>query len=206
MISIHLSVFVSVSALAAAVSWPPAVQAAAIHSGIDEEAQLPYWEVADKGMSLRLIQRLPDQTRGFFQARGFSETDADLIAMNCVFQTVFKNISASTAKATLEYNLHEWVLHSGDRQGRMKTREDWRTEWDARKAPKSAQLAFEWALLPTRQTYRPGDFNWGMSVFGLKPGSRFDDDVVWHQYGEKHTVRVKDMECAPDIQPTPDAP
>ena len=46
----------------------PAV--AAINTGTDAEAELPYWEVVEHGVSIRLVQRLPDQTRGFFQARG----------------------------------------------------------------------------------------------------------------------------------------
>jgi len=41
-----------------------------IESGTDKEARLPFWQISDAGMSLRLVQRLPDQTRGYFQARG----------------------------------------------------------------------------------------------------------------------------------------
>jgi len=44
-----------------------------VSTGTDEEAQLPYWQAADGSVSIRLVQRLPDQTRGFFLARGFSE-------------------------------------------------------------------------------------------------------------------------------------
>ena len=50
----------------------------------DEQAQLPYWEIRDAGMSLRLVQRLPDQTRGFFTARGFSAEHAERIEL-CIF-------------------------------------------------------------------------------------------------------------------------
>lgn len=177
--------------------------AAVVNTGTDKEARLPYWEIIEPGISIRLAQRLPDQTRGFFQARGFSVEDSERIAQGCVFQTVFKNISAMSAPSTIEYNLRDWVVHAaGARRGLM-TREDWRKEWSARKAPKPAQLAFEWSLLPTRQTYRPGDYNWGMTLFGLKPGTEFDLDVVWYQDGKKRMVRLKDVRCAADIHLKP---
>lgn len=177
--------------------------AAVMHTGTDEEAKLPYWEIADRGVTIRLVQRLPDQTRGFFQARGFPAADADLIAQSCVFQTVFKNISQPSDPSPVEYNLRDWVVHAAGAPRAMKTREDWRKEWAARQAPKPAQLAFEWSLFPTRQRYRPGDYNWGMAVFDLKPGTVFDLDVVWHQYGKDHTARFRGMRCAPDIHPEP---
>jgi hypothetical protein len=177
---------------------------AVVNIGTDAETRLPYWEIAEPGVSIRLVQRLPDQTRGFFQARGFSVEDSELIAQSCVFQTVFKNISASPELSTIEYNLRNWVVHvAGARRG-LKLREDWQKEWSARKAPQPAQLAFEWSLLPTRQTYRPGDYNWGMTLFGLRSGVEFDLDVVWHQDGKKRTARLKAVRCAPDVHLKPE--
>src|SRR3989344_4248697 len=159
--------------------------AAVVNTGTDEES------------------RLPDQTRGFFQARGFSVEDSELIAQGCVFQTVFKNISASSEPSTIEYNLRDWVVRAAGARRGLKTREDWQKEWSARKAPQPAQLAFEWSLLPTRQTYRPGDYNWGMMLFGLKPGTGFDLDVVWHQDGKQRTARLKAVRCAADVHLKP---
>ncbi|MCR4302533.1 MAG: hypothetical protein NUV51_13100 [Sulfuricaulis sp.] len=180
-----------------------AVASTAVNTGIDEEARLPYWEIVEPGVSIRLVQRLPDQTRGFFQARGFSVEDSELIAQGCVFQTVFKNSSALSEPDTIEYNLRNWVVRAGAARRGLKTREDWRKEWSARQAPQSAQLAFEWSLLPTRQTYRPGDYNWGMTLFDLKPGTEFDLDIVWHQDGRKRMVRLKGVRCAADVQLKP---
>lgn len=188
----------------AAVMLSQAVPAAAvINIGTDAEAELPYWEVVEHGASIRLVQRLPDQTRGFFQARGFSVADSDHIAMNCVFQTVFRNAAPTSSPGVIEYDLREWVVHTGGARHTMKTREDWKTEWTARQAPPPAQLAFEWVLLPTRQSYGPGDFNWGMTIFGLAPGTEFDLDVVWRQSGERRHARLKGVRCAPDIHPEP---
>jgi len=177
--------------------------AAVISTGTDAEAELPYWEVVEHGVSIRLVQRLPDQTRGFFQARGFSIADSELVAQSCMFQTVIKNVAPPSDQKVIEYNLDEWVVHAAGAQRRMKTREDWQKEWTARRAPKAAQLAFEWGLIPTRQTYRPGDYNWGLSVFNLAPGTPFDLDVVWHQGGERRSARLKGVVCAPDIQVSP---
>ncbi len=179
---------------------------AVVNTGTDDEARLPYWEIVEPGVSIRLVQRLPDQTRGFFQARGFSVADSELIAQSCVFQTVFKNPSTASDPVKIEYNLREWVVHAAGARRAMKTREDWKKIWTARGAPPPAQLAFEWALLPTRQSYGPGDYNWGMSIYGLAPGTQFDLDLVWQQNGERRTARLKGVRCAADIHPQPEAP
>jgi len=173
-------------------------------TGIDAQAQLPYWQIKDEGMSLRLVQRLPIQSRAFFLARGFNKQQVERIAQSCVFQTVFKNVSHEAEQpAPLTYNLREWVIsHNGKHQG-IKTREDWSVEWLAEKVATPVQLAFEWALYPTEQEYKPGDYNWGMSVYDLKPGSKFDLKVVWHQFGKAHSTIIKNMQCAEDINPEP---
>lgn len=173
--------------------------AAEITTGTDEQAQLPYWQVSDIGMSLRLVQRLPMQTRGFFLARGFSKAQTERIAQSCVFQTVFKNLSAdSPKKSALTYNLNDWqVLYKGE-QRTLKTREEWAKEWQQEAVPKPVQLAFEWALYPTQQVYQPGDYNWGMTVYNLPPVSVFDLKVVWQQFGKQHQTTIRNMRCADD--------
>lgn len=186
--------------------WLVAAPAIAIiNTGIDAEAGLPYWEIIDGGVSIRLVQRLPDQTRGFFQARGFSSADAELIAQSCMFQTVFKNVAPASDARAVEYNLDEWVIHAVGKKRKMKTREDWKKVWAARGTAKAARLAFEWGLLPTRQRYRAGDYNWGLSVFNLAPGTQFDLDVVWRQGGQRRSARVNGVICAPDIPVSPGA-
>jgi len=178
--------------------------AATITTGIDAQAKLPYWDLKDQGMSLRLVQRLPIQSRAFFLARGFSKQQAERIAQSCVFQTVFKNTSdKSKQPGPLSYNLRDWEVITNGVQKGLKVREDWMKEWQAEKVAKPAQLAFEWALYPTQQTYKAGDYNWGMSVFNLKPGSKFDLTVTWHQFGQNHKGVIKNIECAEDINPQP---
>ena len=172
-----------------------------ISQGVDKVARLPYWQIKTLGISLRLVQRLPDQSRAYFMARGFSEKHAEIIAQSCVFQTVFRNISVGKNASPVSYNLHDWVVvFKGKKQG-MKVREDWKKEWQKRKAGMAAQIAFEWGLFPTHQVYEAGDYNWGMSIFNLKPGSHFNLKVVWQQFGKNHSAWIKNIQCAADIHP-----
>ncbi len=198
---VHLASAAALAGILGSATAPPAI--ATIATGVDAEARLPYWEVVERGISIRLVQRLPDQTRGFFHARGFAVADAERIAQSCVFQTVFRNLAPPSDPGVIEYDLRDWVVHAAGTRRPMKTREDWQREWTARAVPKAAQLAFEWALVPTRQTYGPGDYNWGMSVFDLAPGTAFDLDVVWRQRGERRSVRLTGLRCAPDIEIAP---
>ena len=176
---------------------------AGISTGIDQDAQLPYWKYSNKNMSMQLVQRLPIQSRAYFQARGFNKAQSERIAQSCVFQTVFKNNSHLTKPAALQYNLRDWKVYSQGKTQGLKTREDWAKEWQAENVKKPAQVAFEWSLYPTKQQYKAGDYNWGMSIFNLKPGSKFDLDFSWQQYGKTHRAKIKNIECALDINPQP---
>lgn len=178
--------------------------AANVKIGIDEQAKLPFWEINEKGISLRLVQRLPIQSRAFFLARGFNKQQVEIVAQSCIFQTVFKNISnKSSSPSPLTYNLNDWqVIHKGKAR-KMKLRKQWDAEWVKDKVKKPQRLAFEWALYPTTQTYQPGDYNWGMSSFNLKPGEDFDLKLVWQQHGKQHSTLLKGIQCAEDVNPQP---
>lgn len=174
---------------------------AEVATGVDPEAGLPFWELREAGISLRLVQRLPDQTRAFFMARGFPSAAVERVAQRCVFQTVFKNVSDGAAAAPVEYDLTEWTVHGPGAAGRPLTREFWAQQWSDLNISRPARIAFEWALFPTAQTYHPGDYNWGMSVYDLAPDSRFDLAVVWRQGGRRHTARIDGVRCAADAAP-----
>ena len=175
-------------------------------TGTDEVAQLPYWEWRDKTVSIRLVQRLPDQTRGYFEARGFGKENAETIAQSCVFQTIYKNIAEAGAGQIVNYDLSQWqVLVNGKKQG-MRLREYWEKQWQTLKVSSKARIAFKWSLLPTQQTYKAQDYNWGMSVFGLKPGTRFDLLMVWNVNDKPYSATIKNIECAPDLHLEPKDP
>lgn len=174
-----------------------------LKTGTDEQAKLPFWEISNDSMSLRLVHRLPDQTRGFFEARGFTPAQSEVIAQACVFQTVFKNNSHNNKPSPLEYDMTQWqVVHKAIPHS-MKMREQWRPELVKLGVSKQARIALEWSLLPSKQTYQPGDYNWGMSIYDLKPGTQFSLKLSWKQHGKTHQYTINDIHCAADIQMDP---
>lgn len=188
---------------------------AAVTTGVDKNAKLPYWELKSRGLSLRLVQRLPDQTRAFFAARGFAAAETELIAQSCIFQSVIKNDASlvvnedvsndvnNDVNNDVSYDLTAWkVLHQGQLTD-LKTREYWEKEWLLRNVKKAARIAFEWSLLPSQQKYQRQDYNWGMSSFGLTPGATFDLTVVWTLDKKPQQAIIKNIECAKDIHPEP---
>lgn len=80
----------------------------------------------------------------------------------------------------------------------------WQAEWARRGVDKAAQIAFEWSLIPTKHSYKAGDYNWGMTVFGLPPGTRFDFHLVWNENEKQKKAIIQDIECASDIHPDPE--
>ena len=172
--------------------------------GIDSATTLPFWSWKTEVIQFRLVQRLPDQTRGYFMARQFPAEHAETIADSCVFQTIFKNTSSSASPVEVKYNLDEWYVSRLGKPVNLVTREKWHERWFKVKLPKAALIAFEWSLLPTRQTYNAMDYNWGMTMFDLKPGSRFELQFSWYENGKKQSATIPDLECAADIHPETD--
>lgn len=176
-------------------------------TGTDEDAKLPFWEWQSKGMSIRLVQRLPDQSRGYFMARGFNKSQAERIAQSCIFQTVYKNTADAGSPVVIEYDLSKWTIRYNGKSRRLKLREAWEQEWQNESGvSKRAQIALQWSLLPTRQRYQAQDYNWGMTSFGIPPGTRFNLEIVWTQSGKEKTGQISNIECAADIHPEPKDP
>jgi len=183
---------------------PVNLQATEITTGIDEQAKLPYWQYQNGVISIRYIQRLPDQTRGTFLARGFSTKDADLIAQSCVFQTIFRNISDKSESSPIDYDMTSWQIIHNNKVSKIKTREDWAIQWAKSDVPPPAKLAFNWGLIPSTQHYQPGDYNWGMTTFNLAYGNKFDLKLSWKQSGKQLSIIIPAMQCAADIHPDPE--
>jgi len=167
---------------------------AEVKTGIDEEAKLPFWQWSEQGVSIRLVQRLPDQTRAFFIGRGFDTLAADAIGTGCVFQTVFRN----SGDSPLDYDLSEWTVQQANNSSSMILKEDWDKKWQALNLSQSTRIAFKWSFLPNRQHFEPGDYNWGMTSYGLPPGHRFDLNLVLYIDGKKTTGKIENIECPPD--------
>ena len=152
------------------------------------------WRWSGDGVRLRLTQILPDQVRGFYQARGFSVEATEFIARACVFQTVLKNDAAS---GPVEINLAEWWIKTDGRQRALKLEQQWQHQWKQLDVSQSARLAFRWALFPTVQSFANGDWNMGMTTFALPPSTVFDLHVTWRVGDRSYDAVVRDVECAP---------
>ena len=168
-------------------------------TGTDEMSTLPFWEWRNAYMSLRLVQRLPDQTRAYFAGRGFKPAEVKLISGYCVFQTVYSNISSADNKRVVLHNIRDWNIHYKGKTFPMKPREDWKPYWQKKGVAQAQRVAFEWSLLPSKQTFEAGDYNWGMTFFKVPHGASFDLDINWKVDGEKQTARLKNITCAKDI-------
>jgi hypothetical protein len=153
------------------------------------------WEWREAGVSLQLLQLLPDQTRAFYQGRGFSNAQADSIANACMFQTIFRN----QGQEPINYDLDDWRITHQDKSSALLTRERWRDRWRDKDVSQAARIAMQWALLPTRQRFEPGDYNWGMTSFGLPPGTAFDLNLVIRLNDEVMTAGISDIICAADL-------
>ncbi len=173
--------------------------AAEIAISDDPDTGLRSWRWREAGVSIELVQRLPDQNRAFFLARGFERADADRIAEACVMQTIFRNDGGMP----VDYDLNDWQVRRRGAPRRLLTRERWSEIWRRGETSEAARIALHWALLPTRQRFEPGDYNWGMTSFGLPPGSAFDLEIVVALGGERVTRRIAGVACADDRSVNP---
>ncbi len=165
-----------------------------------DENGLKSWTLRDGALELQLIQRLPDQTRAFFLARGFPSAEADRIARACVFQIIGKNVATASDPHDLRIDLRQWRIRYSDGTAPIKLKERWAQEWPD-EVPQAARIAFRWATFPTDQVYHPADdHNWGMASLGPPPGSRVDLKVVWYQDGVKKQATVEDVICPVDLE------
>jgi len=179
---------------------PGMLYAAEVVHSANDETGLRKWHLVEGNLEVELVQRLPDQTRGFFMARGFSAAIADEIAASCIFQTIIRNTGSQADGGTVGVDLAQWrVIHAAGEQG-IRLKQPWLASWPDTAVSKASRLAFQWALFPTRQEFLVDDYNWGMTAFGLPPGAVFDLDLVWQENGAAHTARIVAIECAPDVE------
>jgi hypothetical protein len=174
--------------------------AAEIIRGADAETGLRKWHLVESRLEVELVQRLPDQTRGFFMARGFSPAIADEIAVSCIFQTIVRNTGNQADAVAVSIDLAQWRVIRADGEQGVRLKEPWIASWPENAVSEASRLAFQWALFPTRQEFLADDYNWGMTAFGLPPGTVFDLDLVWQEDGKVRSTRIAAIECAPDVE------
>ncbi len=185
--------------------FPPLLVCAAVSHSVDKTTQLKSWKLLQDGFELQIIQRLPDQSRGFFQARGFSAAQADDIATQCIMQSSVMNSGGEKEKLPVSVVLKDWRVRVDGQIQPIKLKEDWAKQWAAitdagQQVKQAARIAFRWSTFPSEQSFEPnGDYNWGMISFGLKPGTVFDLQAVWYVDGQLQSHWINGIECAQDL-------
>ena len=159
-----------------------------------QQADAQKW--SGQGLRLEIAALSGDTVKAFFIGRDFSSKDAGFIAATgCVFRSAIGNAGISDSDADVNIDLTKWrVIVKGVEQP-LKTRQDWATVWTKRAVAETPTIAFHWALFPTRQHYKPTDYNWGMLTFALPPQTQFDLQMVWQQGDKMQRHLLKNLEC-----------
>ncbi len=170
------------------------IVSAAVTIETGEKTGLRTWLWTHEGVSLRLVQRLPDQTRAYLQARGFGAETADAVATTCFFGSMFRNDGV----LPLDFDLNTWKVVQKGQETPLFVREYWKKRLQPLSVPKAARIALNWSLMPSQQHFEPGDYNWGMTVYGLPPGEHFDLHLQLRLDGQPVKAIIPDLQCAPE--------
>ncbi len=158
----------------------------------DPETGLITWKVQEAGLSLQLIQLLPDYVTAVYSARGLPSSLVNTMASYCVFGTIIKNESDER----LSYRVADWRYVTADGQAHpIKTKSEWVEEWQ------DQGVSFRWSILPDDQTFEPGDWSQGFTTIPLPPGSSLTLNYTWRYRGEIHQGSLHELRCAPEQAP-----
>jgi hypothetical protein len=177
----------------------PLLCGAEVLRSANEENGLEKWHFIDSDIEIELVQRLPDQTRALFMNHAFSREVIEQLALSCMFQTIIRNTGKSGAEQMISIDLTQWRMqHAGKTSGILQ-KEALLASWSDEDADAAAKLVIRWGMFPTQQEYLPGDYNWGLTAYGIPPGSRFDLVVTWQEGGVQRRGEIKDIMCAADV-------
>jgi hypothetical protein len=175
------------------------LMAGEVKRSVNEENGLQGWHFTDSDIEIELIQRLPDQTRALLMNHNFSREVIEQMALSCMFQTIIRNTGKSASNPVVSIDLTEWrMLHDG-KVNKLVMKEPLLASWSDEDADPAAKLVVRWGMFPTQQEYLPGDYNWGLTAYGIPPGSSFDLDVAWREGGALRRGEIKGIVCAPDV-------
>lgn len=170
--------------------------AAEVTRSVDPHTQLAGWKLVHGNFVAELIQRLPAQTRGFFEARGFTPGVAARIGAFCVMQTIVRNVARTDDAGAFTVRLSQWrVVHSGQEVA-VDDKHRWLEDWSGKVVSEAARVAFRWALFPAEQTFAPGDYGWGMTMLAVPPGGTADVMLVWTDDNGRHSGWIRGLVCA----------
>jgi hypothetical protein len=174
------------------------VQAEVLRS-INEENGLEKWHFVAGDIEIELVQRLPDQTRALLMKHEFSREVIEELATSCMFQTIIRNSGKSGEDRPVSIDLTRWRMQHAGKVTGIVLKESLLESWTDTDAAPAAKLVIRWGMFPTQQEYFPGDYNWGLTAYGIPPGSVFDLDVSWQEGGQLHSGKIGDITCAPDV-------
>ena len=177
----------------------PPLCAAEVQRSVNEENGLEKWHFIDGDIEIELVQRLPDQTRALFMNHAFSREVIEQLALSCMFQTIIRNSGKSGAGQPVTIDLAQWRLQHAGKTGSILLKEPLLASWSDEDADAAAKLVVRWGMFPTRQEYFPGDYNWGLTAYGIPPGSVFDLAVTWQEGEVQRSGEIKGIVCAPDV-------
>jgi hypothetical protein len=172
---------------------------AAVVSGVNEDNGLKSWKFTDGDIEIELIQRLPDQTRALFMNHEFSREVIEELATSCMFQTIIRNNGQSGTGRPVAIDLTQWRMRHAGKVTGIALKESWLDKWTEQQASHAAKLVVRWGMFPTQQEYLPGDYNWGLTAYGIPPGSTFDLEVFWKAGESVRSGRIDGVQCAPDV-------
>lgn len=177
----------------------PTLSAAEVLRSANEENGLEKWHFIEGDIEIELVQRLPDQTRALFMNHAFSKEVIEQLAQSCMFQTIIRNSGKSSTGQAVAIDLTQWRMHHAGKTGNILLKEPLLASWSDDDADPAAKLVIRWGMFPTQQEYLPGDYNWGLTAYGIPPGSTFDLLVSWQEGSVQHRGKISDILCAPDV-------
>ena len=174
------------------------IQAEVLRSA-NEENGLEKWHFIAGDIEIELVQRLPDQTRALFMKHEFSREVIEELATSCMFQTIIRNSGRSGEARPVSIDLTRWRMQHAGKVTGIVLKEPLLASWTDADAAPAAKLVIRWGMFPSQQEYLPGDYNWGLTAYGIPPGSVFDLDVSWEEGGRLHSGKIEGVICAPDV-------
>ncbi len=166
---------------------------------VNAENGLKSWRFTAGDIEIELIQRLPDETRAMFMQHEFSRDVIEELATSCMFQTIIRNNGNAATGGPVAIDLAHWRMRYAGRESGIRLKEPWLASWTEEQASHAAKLVVRWGMFPTRQEYLPGDFNWGLTAYGIPPGSVFDLEVIWKEGDTVRSGTIDEVQCAPDV-------
>lgn len=148
--------------------------------------KLKSWKQIENGISVELIQLLPDFVQATFAARDLPASIFESMRGYCVFGTVVRNES----EAEVSYRVADWRYRTRDGKSHtLRTKTEWIATW------KKSGADFGFAILPDDITFDAGDWAQGFTTPRIPPGTQFDLIFTWNMHGKKHTGTLRNVVC-----------